>query len=89
MGLFSAIDALTDKPMDEILTELPLTETIRDALLGTDGPFRKVFLTVTTYENGQWEDFARRIKELALDEATFPDLYRKAVRWASQALAVF
>ena len=36
-GLFSSIDSLLDEPMDKVLSRLPLSGTVKAALLGEPG----------------------------------------------------
>ena len=86
MGMFSLIDALTDTPMMDVLDGLALNNRIKAALLGESGRFRSVLETILFYEKGDWEWFAASGASLAFDEAAFPDLYRKAVKWANLAL---
>ena len=42
LGMFSAIDAILDRPLEEILKDLPLTDDIKDALSGKPNRLRGV-----------------------------------------------
>ncbi len=85
-GMFSMIDALLDKPMGEILDELPLKKEIKQALNGQPSPYRAVYDTVITYEQGDWDAFTHAVDAAKLDEQQIPDLMRKALAWARQAI---
>ncbi|MBV1907161.1 MAG: HDOD domain-containing protein [Pseudomonadales bacterium] len=52
VGLFSVLDALLDKPMDEILTTLPLAQDVKDALIDYLGPLGTLLRLVIHYEKG-------------------------------------
>jgi c-di-GMP-related signal transduction protein len=87
MGMFSVIDALTDTPMEKALTDLPLKEQIKAALLGEDGTgYRAIYDAIVGYEKGDWDLFSRSAAELSVDEQEFPELFRDALKWAGQAL---
>ncbi|MEA5446785.1 HDOD domain-containing protein [Gammaproteobacteria bacterium AB-CW1] len=49
-GLFSGLDALLDRPMEEILTRLPLAEDIKKALIEGVGPTGEILNNVLAYE---------------------------------------
>jgi EAL and modified HD-GYP domain-containing signal transduction protein len=86
MGMFSVIDALTDKPMEDVLAELPLKEDIKDALLGGEGTYRNVFDVILSYEQGDWELFSSSAAALQIDEGAVPEIFRTSLKWASHAL---
>lgn len=56
LGLFSAMDAIMDMPMKDILADIALSETIKDALLGKDTLFEQLSTLVTNYEQGRWDN---------------------------------
>lgn len=85
MGMFSVIDALTDTPMERALNELPLKEEVKAALLGTDGDYRAIYDVVVSYERGDWDLFSRTAEKLGIEEQVIPELFREALKWASQA----
>ncbi len=80
VGLFSALDALMDNTMEEILTQLPLADHIREALLYRRGSHGKTLGCVLAYERGDWEN----IHCEALKPAEIRDAYLSAVRWANE-----
>lgn len=54
-GLLSVLDALTDTPMDELVAQLPLSNDVAAALLGTGGgAIGRVLEVVRAYERGDW-----------------------------------
>lgn len=58
-GMLSILDALLDRPMDEILEKLPLSSEIRSALLEKSGNMGRVVDCVLNYEQGKWDDVLR------------------------------
>ncbi len=86
MGMFSLVDAIMEKPMSEILGQLPLTEETKSALLGADHLFREILDTVVSYERGDWDGFSKLASGINLGEDVMPTLYQDCVRWVDQVL---
>jgi c-di-GMP-related signal transduction protein len=86
LGMFSLVDAILEKPMSEILGQLPLTEETKSALLGADHMFRDVLDTVIAYERGDWDLFSELAPAIRLREEAMPVLYQESLTWVSRAL---
>ncbi|MCP4715276.1 MAG: HDOD domain-containing protein [Deltaproteobacteria bacterium] len=84
MGMFSLIDALVDKPKEDILTELPLSEEIMHALLGKPNVFNDVFRLMVAYEKGLWHEIPDIANKLQLPEDAIPEIYFKSVEWTNK-----
>jgi len=54
-GLFSTIDAILDKPMDNVLRALPLSELINSALLEKKGELAECLAITQSYMEGDWD----------------------------------
>ncbi len=78
VGLFSALDALMDNSMEEILTQLPLADHIAAALLHRRGIHGDILECVLTYERGQWENLGCS----QLGTHKIRDCYLEALQWA-------
>jgi EAL and modified HD-GYP domain-containing signal transduction protein len=84
MGMFTVINALINKPMAQILAELPLANDMKVALLGRNNRYRKVLEAVLAYERGDWYQFDYYAKELKLDSSEIPAIYNSALQWVDQ-----
>lgn len=82
MGMFSLIDAFVDRPRDEILQELPLSDDINGALMGQGGPYAPVYDLVLAYELGDWGKFSQLSAELQMSEEGIPALFQESLEWA-------
>lgn len=78
VGLFSALDAFIDKPLDEILATLPLADELHAALLEHKGELGELLELVLNYERGHWQN----ISSLQFDVDTLRTDYLAALRWA-------
>jgi EAL and modified HD-GYP domain-containing signal transduction protein len=86
MGLFSMLDALLDQPMSEILAKLPISDDIKNALLGAKSPFSEIYGLIQVIENGDLEqvfDYATNLK-LRIDELS--SAWLKALDWSYQIM---
>jgi len=86
MGMLSLMDALTDRPMEDVLAKLPLEEQIKTALLGGTGNYRDVFDAVVAYERGDWNALADLLGRFRIDDQEIPGLMRESLTWAREAL---
>ena len=84
MGMFSLLDAFVDRPMEEIMAELPIAAPIKAAILGDENPYTDVLRLVTSYESARWEEAQKYISRLGLEEARCPDIYLSSLEWASR-----
>jgi len=82
VGLFSLVDAMLDRPMGDILRELPLDDDIVFALLRGDNDLGKLHTMARYYEKAEWDDFAKLAKELGIADKDVAELYRQSLGWA-------
>lgn len=78
MGLLSVTDALLDRPIDHVLSTLPVSPEIRTALCGGANRFRDVYDTLLAYERADWDALATAATRLGPIEACVPDCYQSA-----------
>lgn len=88
LGLLSSIDAIMDRPMSEVLRDLPLAPSLRVALSDGQGTLAECLALVLDYERGAWEDFARRARNVGIDEKAYPAIHLEAVAWAQSFIVL-
>ncbi|SEJ18105.1 EAL and modified HD-GYP domain-containing signal transduction protein [Propionispira arboris] len=87
MGMFSHIDVLLDRPMLQILGEIPLKDDIKQALLGQEhNDFSVLYQLIKTYEAGEWELYIQYVEELGIEENLVLQAYRESLIWAHDLL---
>lgn len=82
-GLFSGLDALMDRPLVQLLDDLPLADEIRLAVLEHAGPLGRILAAVLALEHGEFESDALE----SLDAKPAPGAYLEAVDWANEAVS--
>lgn len=83
MGMFSLLDAFLDRPLSDLLMEIPLDTDIKKALLGEENRFGELYQCVLAYERGEWGKLSEHGKKFRITEALLSQLYLGAVEWGS------
>lgn len=86
LGMFSMIDAVVGRPMDQVLADLPIAADLKDALLGRTGRLRSILEFVIAYERGEWDRMGHCAAELSLTCDDVPGLHWKALSWSQESL---
>ncbi len=81
VGLFSALDAIMEQPMEELLDSIPLSAEIKLALLGHEGKLGELLERVLGYERAHWHNLESRI----IDVKLHTQAYLEAARWADES----
>jgi c-di-GMP-related signal transduction protein len=84
LGLCSLLDSMLGQPMETAVTELPLSEPIRKALLGEQNHPRALLDAVIAHERGQWEEAARIAATLSIKPELLPLAYADSLKWARE-----
>ncbi|MDQ2069239.1 EAL and HDOD domain-containing protein [Natronospira bacteriovora] len=84
-GLFSGLDAMLDRPMEEILQRLPLADEIKEALLHRSGPAGQVLTAVLGYEEA--DPSGLHLPQLTAEQVR--QHYLAAVHWQQQHRTLF
>lgn len=79
-GLFSCLDAIMDRPMNEVLDELPLAAEITEALLKREGNLGNLLQAALNYERGDWQG----MDPTQPMSAELRNCYLESISWASE-----
>jgi len=82
MGLFSQLDAILDRPLEELLDEIQVAAAMRKALLDKQGPRYQLLMLGVALERGQWDNLSQLAGALQIEELTLSEIYLDAVKWA-------
>lgn len=87
LGLLSAIDAILDMRMEDVLKEIPIRLEIRGALLGEENVLRGIYDVALHYERAEWAQFQDMARRLAIPQVAVSELYVRSMGWAAAVLA--
>ena len=88
LGLFSLLDALLGVPMQEIVTQLPLAEEMKQALMGKPNRMYTWLDMAESLERAEWERAYKLLQDLKIDEKRAAELYSKAYSWSEGMLSL-
>jgi len=88
MGLFSLLDVIMSRPLDEILDEITIEEDIRAALTGEPGVMRTILDLIVAIERADWDQVSALTAQLQTEEQTLCTAYMEAVKWAQEIYAL-
>lgn len=84
VGMCSLLDAILGKPMESVLTDLPLADDTRAALLGDDNPTRRLLDCVIAYERGEWDRCAELAQRAGIKLTKLPIAFAEALKWSRE-----
>jgi len=77
VGLFSVMDAIMDQPLDQVLSQLPLTTAVSNSLLHYEGSMGHALKASISYERGEWDEIDTSI----VDADQISAIYLQALTW--------
>ena len=81
MGLFSVLDLILDRPMEEALKMVKVSKHIEDALIEHKGELAPVLDFILHYENASWQEVSRQMVLKNIDMDLIYDAYTKSLQW--------
>ncbi len=82
LGLFSLIDAIMDDSMENLMSQIPLSSSIKDVLISKDGELGHFLVLIESYEKGDWEQMQKIIDNIGILEDDLPRHYMESLSWA-------
>lgn len=88
VGLFSLIDSLLKRPMNVIVTQLPLSETILETISGEHTEMTQYLQFGTALSKLDWESLIPLSSQLNIPVEEFLPIYEEVKVWVDEALLV-
>jgi EAL and modified HD-GYP domain-containing signal transduction protein len=82
VGILSVIDVLLEATMIDILHNLPLSDEVKNTLLGEDTDYATIFNILKLYEVGDFHDLVNLCDRIHFDSNKLPKIYCSSVKWA-------
>jgi EAL and modified HD-GYP domain-containing signal transduction protein len=86
MGLFSAMDAMMDQPLEMLMSQIPVPDDVSAALLGADTALGRVYRLALCFERGNSMLIDMTLQRLGLPTERTVALYCDALKWADQGV---
>ena len=84
MGLFSLIDAMLDNPMDYLVSQLPLSESVRKALVFKSGDLYPYLQLAELFETADWQLLKFLQNTIQVENERISLFYLDAIHFAEQ-----
>lgn len=81
MGLFSVLDLILDRPMEEALNLVKVSKNISEALINDKGEFAPILDFIRQYETASWQEVSRQMLLKNIDMDHVYDAYTKSLQW--------
>jgi EAL and modified HD-GYP domain-containing signal transduction protein len=88
IGLFSMLDVLMNRKLEDLVKELPIADEIKYPLLGIKGEARNILKLVIAYEEGKWKEVTRYIRDFKLPQEIVATSFLTAVDWTETVLEI-
>ena len=86
LGLFSELDTILGTDMTTIMELLPLSKSIKQALIQQEGPLWPYLELTRKYETGDWDGASNICSELSVNEHELPRSYEAAVKLSNRLI---
>ena len=86
IGLFSLLDALVDRPLTDVLSEMALPDRIGLPLLDPAhaSPLGHVFRAAVAYQTADWNSLEKELADVRVAGNQISDEYLQALSWSSE-----
>lgn len=81
MGLFSILDVILDRPMEEALNLVKVSKNINEALIYGKGDFAELLNFIIKYEEADWSNVSRIMMLLNIDTNSVYKAYIDSLTW--------
>jgi EAL and modified HD-GYP domain-containing signal transduction protein len=86
LGMCSMLDAILARPMEAVLSQLPLPKETQAALRGEDTQARRLLDCAIAYERGEWDRCLELAHKAGFDPTALPAAHRDALKWSAEFL---
>lgn len=89
VGLFSLMDALLQKPMEEIVDKLPLSAVVSNTITGHETKVTPYLQCSIALEKMNFDQVGQILAQLNIEDVNVQDTYNTAFQWADDATKAF
>lgn len=75
LGMFSTLNQLIDAPIEEILSDVPVADEIKAALINKEGKCGTLYKLVLSYEAADWDAINQYAAELGIPDRMLTSIY--------------
>ncbi|MCD8500640.1 MAG: HDOD domain-containing protein [Bacillaceae bacterium] len=81
LGLFSLLEAILQTPKEKVVENLPLSEEVKQSLLGFKSDYNIILNMIVAIEEADWVELERY--SYLISTITLSQSYKEAIKWAT------
>lgn len=81
MEILSNIDCFINRPLEGILSELPVSREIKEALVDKKNQLYNFHKLILSYQQGEWINFEISLNQFNINRSIIPKVYFEALKW--------
>lgn len=86
IGMFSLLDAILSKPMEEVLEEIQAPDLVKQALLTRKGELGNLYKLIIAYEKAEWDNVVLLSQEFEMDWQLISTAYMESTIWYNKLI---
>ncbi|MCT8140463.1 EAL domain-containing protein [Anaerobacillus sp. CMMVII] len=84
LGMFSLLDAILQRPMENVLETLPLSDAVKNALVKETSELRVIIEVIEAIEKADWEKLNAHLEGSSPTEIA--SYYEKSISWTNEII---
>ena len=81
MGMFSVLDIMIDKPMEEALAMVHVSKNVQNALVSKSGDLMPIYDFILNHEDASWQEVSRIMVLYSIETDDVYNAYTDALKW--------
>ncbi|WP_377887376.1 EAL and HDOD domain-containing protein [Alkalihalobacillus sp. R86527] len=89
VGMFSLLDTILQRPMEEVLDELPIDDTIKQTLTNVrQTDYHHLLNMIKAVERNDWQELSSHLNTFTITSEALQNSYIEALKWADSIIQV-
>lgn len=81
-GLLSLLDAMMEQSIEDLVSKVPISDAVKDALCGQPGLLRNCLTLTQYFERAKWAGIQQFSAKYDLKQSLLHSYYNEAIKWA-------
>ncbi|MEC8749417.1 MAG: EAL domain-containing protein [Pseudomonadota bacterium] len=81
-GLLSLLDAMMEQRIDDLVSKVPISDDVKDALCGSPGVLRNCLTLSQFFERAKWTGIQQFATKYGVKQSLLHSYYNEAIKWA-------
>lgn len=86
IGMLSLMDTLMKRPLNKVLEQLPLDQSIKETLLGNTTPYSDIVNLIIKVERAEWSQIGKLSKNVGISKQKLFLIYKESMKWAKEVM---